>query len=174
MKIVHRRRGEQVCISDSLDVSVLTISPDAVTFAICDSNPEASVQNLSRPMAEACKNKACYFWFPSGGRCMLVARCNIGQSGVALGAARLQFLGHCGDTARIVVDESSKITAETATASVAAGGSAPLAMQTSCWPEQRRRNSTRISLPIIRSRWDRVPRLLLGQLAASLAAIVHR
>jgi hypothetical protein len=174
MNIMHRKCGERVYVMDSLQVTVLSISPIAVSFTICDTSPEVSAQTLSRPLADACKNKSCYFWFPHGGRCVLVAHCNIGRNGVALGASRLQFLGIYGDRARIAVEGAQRGLAEETSDGDGKVLTASAGMPRRSLSQPHLKNVPSDSTPPLPFRWRLTPRLLMGQFVAILAAIAHR
>lgn len=174
MRILHRRCGEQVCLTDSLQVAVLSISPAGVNFTIYDSTMATSAAKLSRPLADACKNKSCYFWFPKGGRCLLVARCEIGRNDLRLGKVRLHLLGISGGAAKIAVDHAS-LPGET----IEANRSGHEKSESCRLPIDRRpkpslAGNAKDAASTANFRWSYVPRVILGQIAASLAALVHR
>jgi sRNA-binding carbon storage regulator CsrA len=175
MRILHRKRGEQVCLTDCLQVAVLSISPASVTFTICDSTMAKSAEKtLSRPLADACKNKSCYFWFPKGGPCMLVARCEIGRIDLQLGTVRLQLLSINRGAAKIAVDHTSRPGELTEANRIGTQEGESCRLPIDHRPKTSLAGCANDAISMARFRWSYAPRFVLGQIAASLAALAHR
>ncbi len=79
MKILTPKRGEEILIPDCLKLIVLETNCDCVKFGVYDVMHLQVAGVLSRQMAEVCRNRSCYFWFPKGGCCMLVVSCAKGK-----------------------------------------------------------------------------------------------
>lgn len=82
-------RGEHFVVADNLRVSVLKCNRYGVSFGVCDQNPRGAGAVMSPPLADVCRNRACYFWFRKGGCCTLVVGCRKGKSLALTGQGRL-------------------------------------------------------------------------------------
>ncbi len=173
MNVLHRRCGEQVCATESLTVAILSINKTVVSFAISDSTTQANGDRLSRPLADACRNKLCYFWFPKGGPFTLVARCEIGRNDLVLGAVRLRLVGLTDGAVDIAVSPVPR-----SNTTVCAkrpnhqrsdhAGFRPLLS----WPHWGTESAC--AVPAMHFRWNLVRRVLIGPLVAMMGAIIPR
>ena len=80
MTILKPKRGDEVLISNCLRLIVLEINDCRVKLGVCDTMLSQTGGVLSEPLAEICRNKSCYFWFPKNGCCMLVMTCTKGKA----------------------------------------------------------------------------------------------
>jgi hypothetical protein len=105
---------------------------------------------------------------------MLVAQCEIGRSDLRLGAVCLHLLGISGGTVEIAVDRTSQPGETTDAISSGSEKAESCCLPIDHRPKPSLPGSAKDVASTARFRWSYVPRLMLGQIAASLAAVVHR
>lgn len=86
---VQRRKGEQVCTIDSLQISVLDVTPTKVVFAFHDRSRSTRTPVLSAALVDLCRNRGGYFWFSSDGGTSFVLTCQSGGELKLVGDGRL-------------------------------------------------------------------------------------
>lgn len=89
MAVLQRKCGEQIVITPTLHIFVLAINECGARFSVCDAHLRMPGAALSQQIADVCRNRSCYFWFPPGGCCSLIVSCAKGQSILLVGDIRL-------------------------------------------------------------------------------------
>jgi hypothetical protein len=101
MTILNPKRGEEILISHCLTLTVLEINRHCVKFGIDDVRLGNVGGELSQPLAEICRNRSCYFWFPIHGRCILVVTCAKGKEISLAGTSRVAVLDVAAESATL-------------------------------------------------------------------------
>jgi hypothetical protein len=92
MAILCPNRGDQICITNGLRLSVLGFSDHGATFSVCDADFLHDGAARAEQIAAACRSASCYFWFPIGGCRTLVVKCGQGKTLSLAEFARLTVL----------------------------------------------------------------------------------
>lgn len=104
---VRRRKGDQVCRIDSLEISVLDITPTKVVFAFHDSSRRMGTPVLSAALVDLCRNRGGHFWFSSEGVASFVLNCQSGRELKLVGDGRLAIERIARGTSTIVFRDAA-------------------------------------------------------------------
>lgn len=103
MTILCPNRGDLICITNGLRLSVLEFNDHGATFSICDADFFRGGAAPSEQIAAACRNASCYFWFPIGGCRTLVVKCGKGKTLSLEDFARLTVLNVSSDRVTLAI-----------------------------------------------------------------------
>lgn len=106
MTILCPSRGDLICITKGLRLSVLELNGQGATFSICDADLLRGLRGAAAPsekIAAACRNASCYFWFPIGGCRTLVLKCGKGKTLSLADFAQLVVLNVTSDRVTLAI-----------------------------------------------------------------------
>ncbi len=103
MTILCPTRGDLICITKGLRLSMLEFNDRGATFSVCDADFLRGGAAPSEQIAAICRNASCYFWFPIGGCRTLVLKCAKGRTLLLEHFARLTVLNVSSDRVTLAI-----------------------------------------------------------------------